>query len=70
MRYVKAVLRFCYDFVIGDDWRIAAGVVAVLGICAALVAAGTPHVVVAIVGAAGILAVVLTSILATPHKNG
>ena len=26
MRYVKAFGRFWFDFVIGDDWKIAAGV--------------------------------------------
>ena len=29
---VRAFLAFCYDFVIGDDWRIAAGVVAGLAV--------------------------------------
>jgi hypothetical protein len=28
---VKALLRFVWDFVVGDDWRIAAGVVVALG---------------------------------------
>jgi len=27
---VKAFLRFWYDFIIGDDWRIAVGVVVTL----------------------------------------
>ena len=37
MRYVRAFGRFWYVFVIGDDWRIAAGVAAVLGVGALLV---------------------------------
>ena len=37
MRYVRGFGRFWYDFVIGDDWRIAAGVAAVLGVGALLV---------------------------------
>jgi hypothetical protein len=28
---VGAVLRFTWDFVVGDDWRIAAGVALALG---------------------------------------
>ena len=32
--------RFWYDFVVGDDWRVAVGVVAVLSITGAL--ASTP----------------------------
>jgi dipeptide/tripeptide permease len=30
MRYLKAVGAFVYDFVIGDDWKIAAAVVVAL----------------------------------------
>jgi len=37
VRYVRAFFAFWYDFLIGDDWRIAAGVVATL-LLAALVA--------------------------------
>jgi hypothetical protein len=36
MRFV----RFWWDFVVGDDWRAALGVVIALGATAALVAAG------------------------------
>jgi len=32
MRFLNRFLRFWYDFVVGDAWEIAAGVVAVLGI--------------------------------------
>jgi hypothetical protein len=32
MSYVKAFLRFWYDFIIGDDWVIAVGVVAALAL--------------------------------------
>ena len=38
MSVVRGVLRFWYDFVVGDDWRIAAGVVLVLAAGALLVA--------------------------------
>jgi hypothetical protein len=37
MRYLRGFGRFWFDFVIGDDWRIAAGVAAVLGVGAVLV---------------------------------
>jgi hypothetical protein len=33
---VKAFLRFWYDFVVGDDWTIAAGVVVALVVTALL----------------------------------
>jgi hypothetical protein len=34
--YVVAFLRFWYDFIVGDDWRIATGVVAAIGLTALL----------------------------------
>jgi len=37
MRHVRGFGRFWFDFLIGDDWRIAAGVSAVLGVGAVLV---------------------------------
>jgi hypothetical protein len=36
MNRVTSVLRFLWDFVVGDDWRIAAGVVTALAITAAV----------------------------------
>jgi len=40
MRILTGFLRFWWDFVIGDDWRIALGVVAVLGAGALAVSGG------------------------------
>jgi hypothetical protein len=34
MKRVESFLRFLWDFVVGDDWRIAAGVVVALGVTA------------------------------------
>jgi hypothetical protein len=34
MRRAESFLRFLWDFVVGDDWRIAAGVVVALGVTA------------------------------------
>lgn len=34
MRSVKALVEGVWDFVVGDDWRIALGVVAALGVTA------------------------------------
>ncbi|TML89334.1 MAG: hypothetical protein E6G08_05645 [Actinobacteria bacterium] len=34
--------RFWWDFIVGDDWRVAAGIAIAIGIAAALVAAGVP----------------------------
>ncbi|CAG7642749.1 hypothetical protein JT723_04155 [Streptomyces bryophytorum] len=40
MRRLRGFGAFWYDFVVGDDWRIALGVVLALGTTAALVAGG------------------------------
>jgi hypothetical protein len=34
VKRIEAFLRFLWDFVVGDDWRIAAGVVVALGVTA------------------------------------
>ncbi len=34
MKRLEALLRFVWDFVVGDDWRIALGVTIALGITA------------------------------------
>ncbi len=34
MRRLEALARFIWDFVVGDDWRIAAGVVVALALTA------------------------------------
>jgi hypothetical protein len=36
MTLARSFLRFLWEFVIGDDWRIAAGVAIALGITAAV----------------------------------
>ena len=38
MRFLRAFGRFWYDFIIGDDWKIACGVALVLVVGAVLVA--------------------------------
>jgi hypothetical protein len=37
MKHLAAFGRFWWDFIIGDDWRIAAGLVVAFGLCALLV---------------------------------
>jgi predicted thioesterase len=38
MRFLRGFGRFWFDFIVGDDWRIALGVVLVLGTGALVVA--------------------------------
>jgi hypothetical protein len=40
MRYLKSFGRFWYDFIIGDDWKIATAVVLALAILVGLLKAG------------------------------
>jgi hypothetical protein len=42
MRRLRAVGRFWYDFVVGDDWRLALGVVLAL-VLTWIVSAATHH---------------------------
>jgi hypothetical protein len=36
VRYLRSFAAFWWDFIVGDDWRVAAGVVIALGLTAAL----------------------------------
>jgi hydrogenase/urease accessory protein HupE len=40
MKYVLSFGRFWWDFVVGDDWRVAAIVVVAIGVTAAVAASG------------------------------
>lgn len=64
MRYVRGFGRFWYDFVVGDDWRIAAGVCLMLALGALLVGVTSiSDTVVTLLVLAGILAVAAGSIV-------
>jgi len=38
MSVLRGIYRFVYDFIVGDDWKIAVAVVASLGVGAVLLA--------------------------------
>ena len=42
MRVAAAVCRFWYDFLVGDDWTVAAGVLAALAATSLLAHRGVP----------------------------
>jgi hypothetical protein len=42
MRFLGSFLRFWYDFIVGDDWTVAAGVVVALSATALLAHVGLP----------------------------
>jgi hypothetical protein len=42
MQAVRLFLRFWYDFIVGDDWTVAAGIVLALAATAAIVRTHLP----------------------------
>ena len=69
MGVVRGFCRFWYDFIVGDDWRIALGVAVVLAVGAVLVAADAmSDALLAPLVAFGILSVVSVSIVAGARR--
>jgi hypothetical protein len=63
-RFLKGFGRFWWDFVVGDDWRIAAGVTLALAGGALLVAhSGASDALIAVATALAIFAIAIGSIL-------
>lgn len=70
MRYFIGFLRFWWDFVIGDDWRIAAGVAASLAAGALLVSRTTlSDTTISLVAVAGIFATVLGAVVVRARRG-
>jgi hypothetical protein len=42
MTYIRTFFRFWYDFIVGDDWRLAVAAIAALGVTALAVEASIP----------------------------
>jgi hypothetical protein len=59
MTYIRTFFRFWYDFIVGDDWRLAVAAVAALGATALAVEASVPAWWVAPVVLSGFLALVV-----------
>jgi hypothetical protein len=70
MRFLVSFLRFWYDFIVGDAWEIAAGVVAVLGIGAGLLRTdGVDRAFIPLVVALGVGLVLAGSLLAEVRRR-
>jgi hypothetical protein len=64
MKVVVGFGRFWWDFIVGDDWKIAAGVAAILVVGALLVAySSLSSTAITLLAGAGIVAVVAASIV-------
>jgi hypothetical protein len=64
MKYIVGFGRFWWDFIVGEDWKIAAGVALVLALGALLVATtDLSDTAISLLAGAGILVVVTASIV-------
>ena len=65
MRFLKGFYDFWYDFLIGDDWKIAAAVAIVLAVGAGVVLAGgyDSHVLTALLAVGVAVAFTITLLL-------
>jgi hypothetical protein len=52
---VKRFARFWWDFIVGDDWRVAVGIALALGLTAALATTSAPAWLVLPLGVAAVL---------------
>lgn len=55
MTRLESLLRFIWDFVVGDDWRIALGVIVALGVTALITDTSVSAWWILPVGVAGVL---------------
>jgi hypothetical protein len=69
MGYVVGFLRFWYDFLVGDDWRVAAGVAVMLGATRLLAARGIDAWWLMPGGVMGLLALTLGSVRRAPRRE-
>jgi hypothetical protein len=69
MNRIKAFGQFWYEFIVGDDWRIAAGVVGVLAIGALATRAGYAEPALTLTLFAGLVAVFALPLLADSRRS-
>ncbi|GAB3845356.1 hypothetical protein ACFPIJ_38145 [Dactylosporangium cerinum] len=70
MTVLRGIFRFLYDFIIGDDWKIAAAVVSALVTGLALLALGTPPAITVILTAVAVAAAFTAAILIDVRRTG
>jgi hypothetical protein len=69
MTLLRGVGRFVYDFVIGDDWKIAAAVVCALLAGVLLAVAGAPSTV-TVLGTAGLIGAAFATAMVVDVRRG
>ncbi len=70
MRLLRGFARFWYDFVVGDDWKVAAAMLAALAVAGALLIAGLPAAVLAPLSAGLIAVAFLTALAVETRRRG
>lgn len=71
MSFVRSFGRFWYDFIVGDDWKIAAGVVlAVAMLCALMRATALGDAALATIGGALIIGAFAISLALDVRSSG
>lgn len=71
MRALRVIGRFCYDFVIGDDWKIAAAVVTALALTSTLLlTAALAGAALVVVGAVLLLSAFAVSVVVDVLRSG
>jgi hypothetical protein len=71
MRYLKSFGQFWYDFVIGDDWKIAVAVVLALAVTTAvLVSSGLGDHAVSVIGGLAVVVAFCLSMAIDVRRSG
>ena len=70
MTVLRGICRFLYDFIVGDDWKIAAAVIAALAIGLALLALGTAPAAVVVLTAVAVAVGFTAAILIDVRRRG
>ena len=71
MGFLRSFGRFWYDFVIGDDWKIAAGVVlAIVVLCALILATSLGDAVLAAIGGVLVVGAFAISLVIDVRSSG
>jgi hypothetical protein len=69
MRFIKGFGQFWYDFIIGDDWKIAVAVVAALAVTLVVVLAGAGASVAAVLGGVLLIAFFVVSMMIDVRRS-
>jgi hypothetical protein len=69
MKVLRGVGRFCYDFVIGDDWKIATVVVVSVVLATLLVTLNAPSTAIAVVTALVLMMLFSLAVVLDVRRN-